>query len=173
MKRISEAEINSCTRMFLLNNGFKFLSTKNNGEKFYYRINDSIPPLFKQPDCVSYKDNVVIIWEEKIRYNDLFKDQGNKVSDIKKLITFFNSPKLKNEFIVQVTDVIGFHLDEIILIGGVNSLIFKTEKSKKVVPKELVHLTTIIESNIATINIVSLPNFCKNLFSINSCEHEL
>lgn len=173
MKRLSEAEVNSCTRKFLLKNEFNFLSTKNNGEKFYFRIDDSTPPLFKQPDCVAYKENVVIIWEEKVKYNDLFKDQGDKVSDIKKLITFFESPKLKNEFITQVADILNLDLCEITLIGGVNSLPPKTNNSKYVVPDTLVHLSTLIKDEIAKIDVVSLPIIAKDLFTIKSCVHEL
>ena len=90
MKRFTEAEINSCTRRFLIENGFNFLSTKNNGEKFYYRLNKSSPPLLKQPDCLAYKENVVIIWEEKVKFNDLFKTQNGKVSDIDKLGNILN-----------------------------------------------------------------------------------
>lgn len=169
--RVSEAEINSCTRQFLMKNNFNFLSTLNNGEKFYYRINKSFPPLLKQPDNLVYKDNIVIIWEEKVKYNDLFKSSGDKVSDIEKLGLILDNEELQLDFLGNVSEIIGYSTDDIILCGGVNSL-KPTGAYKKRVPEELIHLVTSI--NVETsIELVGLPKHLEKHFQFKSCKHEL
>ncbi|MFL9837205.1 hypothetical protein ABS768_06840 [Flavobacterium sp. ST-75] len=173
MDKISEAEINSCTRKFLLDNDFQFISTKNNGEKFYYRINNTFPPLYKQPDCLSIKDNVVIVWEEKIKFKDLFRKQATKISDIEKISNLTLQSDWKNDFISQICDTLSFSPEIILLMGGVNSLKDTQSTPKHVIPNSIIQLETTITLNSANIKLVKCPDNIKNLFPFTKCSHIL
>lgn len=163
MQNITEAEINYCTRNFLRANGFDFISMGPNGEKLYYELDVKNPPQLKQPDCIAIKKNTIIIIEEKVFYNSLFKKQNNGVSDIDKLQRFLNNNITKDEFIKKVSHLLNIDSSNLKIIGGCNSLI--PERSKFQFPSSLIQLGVKYTPKLLSTYLINGPSLYLKLFT--------
>lgn len=95
MKKISEGEIQSLIRKYLILNKFRLVTKTPDGEPIHYRNELTKPPKYKVPDHTAIKSNTVLVIEDKVWYRDLF---GKGVSDIDKLSSFLNNESALNEF---------------------------------------------------------------------------
>lgn len=91
--RITEGEIHYIIRQYMLQNDFQLFTKTTNGIPLHYRTNLKSPPQFKQPDLVAIKSDTVLVFEEKIWYNNLFNRK-----DVDKLTNFLNNPIAVREF---------------------------------------------------------------------------
>lgn len=137
MGRFTEGEITSLTRQFFRANNFSFLARLPKSEKFYYRIDENLLNN-KQPDSVFLKQDLVVLCEDKVNYNDLFEDHGEKVSDYKKLTSFLKSEANKTAFVKNVLDQTG--LDQVYLVGCLSSLRPIKEDVPSVTSENLINL---------------------------------
>lgn len=134
--RFTEGEITSMVRRFFIANGFKFLSSSQDGEKLYYTL-PQFPVNFKQPDTIVVKDGLVIICEDKILYRDLFTTTPLKISDYEKLSQFLGSEKDLEIFTSKISKTLG--TDDFEVIGCLSSL---TSNGKKtLLPHNILNIT--------------------------------
>lgn len=137
MGKFTEGEITSLTRQFFRANDFSFLTRVPKREKFYYRIDDN-PLNNKQPDSVFLKQDLVILCEDKIHYKDLFEDQGQKVSDFKKLTAFLNSEVNRTAFTKKV--ISQTRLNKISVIGCLSSFKPLKDDTASIISENLINL---------------------------------
>ena len=123
-RRLAEPEITSLVRKFFKTNGFDFLSTSAAGEKLYYTIKGN-KLNNKQPDSILFKDDLLILCEDKIHYNALFSKRNNSLCDYDKLITFLESERDIAAFRQRVTN--SAKKINFVIIGCLSSLAPKKE----------------------------------------------
>lgn len=166
---LTEAEITSCSRSFLRKNGFSIIATSK-GEKLFYRIEETERPELKQPDTVAMKENYVIIFEDKKRYNDLFKSGKDKISDVEKLCKFINNYKFVNEFKEKISYLINPEYKTFHIKCGCSSLIPK--ESSNVLPNDFIFIG-IRKQNKQMIISIEKTVTLDVLFPIKSCVETL
>ena len=134
MNKLTEGDIQSLVRRYLLQNGFQLFTRTAKGESLHYRTNLVTPPRYKIPDHIAIKNNTVLIFEDKIKYADLFK-KGN--SDIEKLSCFISNKTNLQDFNQLITKI-GVKLTKPSIVPACASL--KPENNKKIIPANFVFL---------------------------------
>jgi len=89
-RELREPEITSMVRHFFRLNGFTFLSTSSSGEKLYYTIGGN-KLNNKQPDTIVIKNDLLVLCEDKIKFNSLFSSRNKSLNDHDKLLAFLTS----------------------------------------------------------------------------------
>lgn len=134
MRRITEGEVQCLIRRFLLENGFGLYTKTIKGEPLHYRIAFTNPPRFKRPDHVAIRRNAVLIFEDKVKYADLFR---GKCSDLEKISSFLNNVQAMSEFRKLLGNVEPPPRDPLI-VGALAS--FLPNKSSRTIPESYVYL---------------------------------
>jgi hypothetical protein len=116
---ITEGVISSITRRFFQKNGFSVISKSRSGKDIKFQTSITEPPKFKAPDLICYKDSTIIVGEQKIVYDDLFK-KGTP-PDVDKLDLFLNNETAKTEFL-ELMNEFGDKFNSNSIIGGFSSL---------------------------------------------------
>lgn len=166
MIKITEGEIQSLIRRFLLINKFQLVTRTSNGETLHYRTELTKPPKFKIPDHVAIKNNTVLVVEEKVRYSDLFK---NKASDINKLLLFLNNKYALGEF-KELLKHLNPPLMNPNIVGAYASL--EPSKSRREIPSNFIYMGIGVTSDAYVVkicqdgNLNSLFNYAKYSFTL-------
>ena len=163
---ITEAEITTCSRTFLRKNEFEIITSSGAGDKLYYRIKNTIRPNYKQPDTVAIKNKFLLIFEDKKKYNDLFKSSSNNLSDIEKLHFFSSNIQFVNEFKEKVNKVVRNCHDDLIIGCGCSSLLPKTYTHK--IPSSYIYISIKLQKKSAIVSLEQSGSF-NNIFKIQSC----
>jgi len=139
MKSLTEAEIQSLTRKYLARNKFQFLSRTCSGESLHYRLEMAGRPKFKVPDVVAVSGSCVLVFEEKVRYSDLFAEGSSGLSDIRKLTTFLSNEQAVIEFRKLLLQT-RIPPNNPTIIGAVGSL-KAMRASSNTIPRDLVFIS--------------------------------
>ena len=124
-RKLREPEITSLVRKFFRTNGFEFLSNSSSGEKLYYTIGGN-KLNNKQPDTIIFKNDLLILCEDKIQYNLLFSSRNKALCDYDKLLTFLMSDQDQNAFKQKVS--LSLKSKNYNIVGCLSSLASKTSK---------------------------------------------
>jgi hypothetical protein len=119
MARFTEGEITSMVRRYYLANGFKFLSTQSNGDKLYYCI-DEIELNKKQPDSVVFKDDLLVVCEDKIVFSAIYSSKVNSKCDFNKIRSFLDSERNVQSFLEKIKPAVASK--NIKIAGSLSSL---------------------------------------------------
>jgi len=150
--RFTEGEITSLVRRFFRANDFNFLSTFSNGDKLYYTF-DGNTLNNKQPDSIIFKNDLVIICEDKIMFRSLYNANDKTKGDFSKLSRFLNSSIDLNIFKKKIKNLV--NIENVKIIGCLSSLESKQESNNKsFISDNLMHLS-IIESKAKTYKITA------------------
>lgn len=158
MMKITEGEIQSLIRRFLLKNKFQLVTRTSNGETLHYRNELTIPPKFKIPDHVAIKNNTVLVVEDKVKYSDFFK---NKASDIDKLVSFLSNEYALNEF-KELLKNLNPPLMNPTIVGAYASL--EPSKSRREIPSNCIYMGISANSIGYVVNVCQDANL-KSLFN--------
>ena len=163
--KITEGEVQSLVRRFLIANNFRVCTRTANQEIFHYQIRIVNPPMFKNPDLVAIKNGFVLVIEVKILFSKLFS--GN-ISDIQKVESFLENKEALTDFKKQLT-TIDKTLTEAKVIGCFASIFDKTGEK---IPERFVSLEVTKFGESYTVNIDQDAG-CKGLFEKVSCTFNL
>jgi len=171
MKKLTEGEIQSLVRKYLIKNRFRLVSRTLDGQPLHYRVEVTSPPEFKIPDLVAVKANKVLVFEEKIRYSDLFKKEGSDgISDVEKLVFFLKNKQARSEFKKLVTNT-GLSVKNPSVVGAFASL-KPVSSDVDAIPPNFVFIAIEISSSGFSVELCQdgkLPY----LFEIDTCEFTL
>lgn len=134
MVRMTEGEVQSLVRRFLLKNDFRIYTRTSNNELLHYRIMITNPPMYKNPDHVAIKNNYVLVIEDKILFSHLVQGQ---FSDMTKIISFLENQQACEEFRNQLTRTVP-SLTNPTIIGCLASLAPKTRIN---LPKQFIYIS--------------------------------
>ena len=163
IRRITEGEVQFLVRSFLLKNNFRLYTKTTNEEPLHYRNTFTNPPKFKNPDHVAIKGNAVLVFEDKVKFSDLF---AGKHPDLIKISSFLANTRAVAEFRTLLADVEPAPTNPVI-VGSFASL--APEKSKKEIPKKFVFIGIKEDAKDFVVELLQDAGFEK-LFEHSSCQ---